>query len=345
MENHRINIVGISDEENCLLHYVYHWYLQRGPISDILPKFKVDETLQSFCTSGALCVPKFSFLQYIRELDGKFMEKITFNHPTVLIKLRPKDINNDPVMSDLYKKSEPLKAAAKNRFRRLSNFGEDIFSYFEGFHIGRYNSDVKIIVTDWSDPRSEMPDMNDPKFPIKSVLYLATSVGNFLAKIRRIEKLLKNSKVKPLSSGGVLKLLYEWSYDSEDVEFLDENNESATMYYVPKRDESKESSIITIAFAGEEVKSAALDIMFTSDFGEELEEFKRGLDFPTDDDQVIGFILERWSDLSDSSYPRRVTSKIHSLFPSVRTSTIGIEFRSHLPEASAPDLTLHLIRI
>ncbi|XP_074595522.1 uncharacterized protein LOC141850731 isoform X2 [Brevipalpus obovatus] len=342
-----MNMGSINDEKDPLSPYVYYWYLQRTPISDILPKFKVDGTIQGFLTSDARCVPRFSFLQYNQHLNEEFMKNIAFSYPAVLVTLRPKNINDDSVVSEIDNKTQPLEIATKKKFPKLS-FTPDIFSffsYFEGFHINRYSYNAKIIITDWSDPLSARPDMNDSSFPVKSVLCLATSVTEYCARIGKIEKLLKKSKVnKPILTGGVLRLLYEWSGD--DDRFVEMDITSTISYFDPQRGELGESFVITIAFAGEKVKSAAHDVFFSPSFEEKLEEFKCGLDFSTDDDRVLGFIIERWyCDLLDSSYPSRATSKIKSLFPSIRTSTIAIEFRSHLPEDSTPGITLLLIRI
>lgn len=330
----------MNKEESDENEYFYptdirYWYLRRGPDLHLLPKFKVDQAMKSFLTSGIRCVSNFSFITYSEQFEY-LMKRTPFSHPTVLIRQEPLPYSRERLNHEIGTEAEALSASMQlyPKLYRCLNYS---VSHFDGFHVNRYVPGVSVlIVTHLSDSTfiHSRPEMDMSEFPIKSILHLA-KYEYIHSSWKSVRNLFKGCEYT--FSGGRL-----YFGDSEPKIFTLNQNE----------DELRDSQAITIAFTGKSVVSAVYLIEYEPNFREELEKFKLSLNFPTDDNRVIGFLLNRWTDETyleldwELNFSRDVSATITALFPhiSIVKIDVDISFDSSL-RIYASHMALHLIRL
>jgi len=182
----------------------------------------------------------------------------------------------------------------------------------------------KIVFTDWSDPKSFKPDLEDPEYPLKSFIFLLSG-KSWRKKVQRIVKFLKPLNIP--FSGAVLNSGSQISFkDKEDRHF-------------------RFTSAISVAFAGKVIKSAVFSYSYGENllcFKERLLSFKRNLDFSPDDFSVLGFRFGSDICFLDEECKHNLIS---DTFPFVKFVQIyaspGINFLQSILDSAK----LHLIKI
>lgn len=318
-----MNKVEFNEHANLLHDWAYYWYITRNLKSRLLPKFETDDAVQGFLTSEAKCVPKFSFILYSEKFQH-IMEKIKLHHPALLIRQGGTRYIDGALEKDIDAKIE-TQFSAKISHPGLYLGSTMLYSYFTSFHVNQYIPGLKIIVTDWSDPQSPRPNASDTEFPVKSVVYLGNPTAFNYDRADNIRKILKS--FEPNISGGIIE--YGWREHDLPI-FIND----------PAKDKLKSGSRTTIAFAGKKVESAVHKIKTWSNIGEELDKFKQSLDFPTDDDPLIGFLFDL-----NLTFPQELHKKIVNLFPNIRMIRLIMRKLLEPIEGQSSDMIFHLIRL
>ncbi|XP_074594951.1 uncharacterized protein LOC141850273 [Brevipalpus obovatus] len=322
IENREMNKVELNEHANLLHDWAYYWYIERSLKNGLMPKFEVDNALQGYLTNDAKCIPRFSFILYSEKFQN-IVEKITLRYPALLIRQGGTRYIDDTLEKELDVKIE-TQFSHKDSHPGLYLGSTMLYSYFNSFHVDRYIPGVKIVVTDWSDPQSPRPDASDAEFPIKSVVYLANTTAFNYDRIDNIRKFLKS--FEPNVSGGIIE--YGWKEHHIPI-FLSH----------PKRQKYKSASKITVAFTGTEVRSAIHRIKNWSNVEEKLNEFKQGLDFPTDNGRMIGFLFDL-----NLTFPQELHKKIRSLFPNIQLIRLIMRKLLEPTEGQSSDMIFHLVR-
>lgn len=188
-------------------------------------------------------------------------------------------------------------------FPRFSNS----YDTFCVCHIKQLIPDHKIIVTDWSNPASIRPELDDPNFPVKTLIYFCQSQKHQDSHMCfEIRKFIENSNL----NGSGACFFFSKSFTPISL-FTKNENERIAMG-------------ISIAFLGKDIQSASLqlDDESTDMIREKLLEFKQHLTFCTDDERVLAFwfidrgILGRFK-TGDLAYYPHVLKEIKETFPQV----------------------------
>lgn len=316
-----MNRVEFNDDEDPLEDSIFIWYLRGVSNSFVLPKFKIDEAVESFLTNVVDCLPRFSLIVYSKELEH-VVERTRFQHPAVFIKQGAMSIHSAELTSEIDNRIEA--SSIPDDYWKSEGVNPTIYSFLQILHINGPISGLKITVTDWSDLRSPRPNASDPECPIKSVLFFADNLEG-TEKMRRI----LSTKVKPTFTGGIIK-----NGKGEQDSAILLNDSKTCRLHTTKR--------ITIAFAGKEVKSATLQIYrhyLGPSLEQQLEDFRQSLDFPIDDGRVVGFFFDMdWFE-TDSMIP-----KISTIFANVALVRLVMWKIFNVPTNDHPEFVLHLIR-
>lgn len=335
IENRRMNKVRFNERKNPIEDFLHYWFLQRNPLHLQLPASGVHDIVQSFLTSDAKCVPGFTFIMYRPEIKH-IIRNIDFISPALLIDQGFRAPEETRPFHD--SESDIITADTRNKYSHLRLRFQEVDSYFDGFHVNRDISGLKIIVTDWSDPMSPKPNVDDPEFPIGSVLYLETQDRGYELDTLEIQNFLRKCRA-PFSDA----ILY--------ADNLDDRFSGPKIFSIDgKGSKIKSTSQITVTFAGKNVKSAVHNIMLERGrtFEEELEEFKRNLEFEVDDDRVIGFLFNHWLNdlISYLHLSHAIASTISKIFPSIRLTKFKKTYFSRFKDESTepPRMILHLVR-
>ncbi|XP_074597985.1 uncharacterized protein LOC141852760 [Brevipalpus obovatus] len=224
----------------------------------------MEKAVKSFFEEDMQCIPSFSFGRFSPPFEA-LMDSVDFKYPTVRIE------SSQCHFFSKYDQNVPIT-------RQLDLPADETWSTYgsviQAFHINRYGADLKVIVTDWYDSKSNKPNLSDPNYPIKSLTYFIKKRNGKLEKA--IEKYVKGSDV--IISGAKFENHDQISFNtSGDPKF-------------------KFSPAISIAFAGKQVKTAVFDHTLSKDsirstFLSAIENFKQNLDFPLDDGKVLGFMF------------------------------------------------------
>ncbi|XP_074595079.1 uncharacterized protein LOC141850371 [Brevipalpus obovatus] len=227
---------------------------------------ELEKVVNNFFTQDMQCIPSFSFGCFSPPFED-VLDSIRFTFPTVKIECKQFTFFSQFQQQVPFSRQLDLPA----REDGSTMFGLNI----QAFHINRYAADHKVIVTDWSDPKSGKPNLDDSDYPIKSLTYFIKKGNDKLQK--DIEKYFENSGV--LVSGAKFEHTDRISFTTSDDRRF------------------KFSPAISIAFAGSQVKAAVFDhIIFSQDsicenLLSELENFKQNLDFKLGGNKVIGFMF------------------------------------------------------
>ena len=202
--------------------------------------------------------------------------------------------------------------------------------HLEAYHINQLISKHKVIITDWCNPKSIRPDLDDPQFPVKSLIYIIED--------DEFRKSLTPASIKHLST------INEFVKD-RDLTLLGGFIHETPIHYSNPQENGlfRRTSAISIAFAGKQVKSSMKVFKKYTDetrFTTGILKFKKSLDFPTDDNRVLGFMF-----LNDSmgvyGTCEQFMDKLLDTFTSVKFVKIRMK-RSNFPLGS---LAICLIRI
>ncbi|XP_074593730.1 uncharacterized protein LOC141849345 [Brevipalpus obovatus] len=219
---------------------------------------------QDFFGRGMRCIPSVSFICY--DVIGSYrndLGRINFHHPVVLIERNSFKLDQKAVFLELPR----AKTSSRETFVSIG---------LEALHINRYTSKNKIIITDWSDTNDLRPNFDDEESPIKSLIFF----NSLVQCPPDFHTLLRNESLNV--SGGRLN-----GY-RDCPSFIDSNQQR------------KYPGTMSIAFAGKGVESAVFNFCkspniegedLDEDFGSDLEEFTKNLDFQIDDGQVFGFLF------------------------------------------------------
>lgn len=306
---------------------VYNWFSRRIDESSSMSRIEIEMAVQRFLMSDARCVPGITFMKYHKNFSH-IVKRSSFSSFTVLIQdyrcLSYPEMIPDEIEKNIDAMSIAFEEVARGHYEELRN----VYSYSEGIHINRYIPGIKIIVTDWSDPESARPIVNDVDFPIQAVIYLASRREN-RPETRMIKEFFVDSML--IFSGGVLCS----SKISGPVIFLAD----------PKKGELKPASIITITFAGKDVRSAILPFEFEKgpQLEKQLEDFKSSLDFPIDDGRVIASLQGEDGTDGFTLFPSGLLPSVKLIRMQVHQVLQPIRFNRHGRPKRA--WFLHLIRI
>lgn len=298
-----------------------NWFFWRGSTFKLSVDPNPRRYLKNFFDKDMRCIPSFSFI-----ILGRFRDAISSilpRNPTVVINLCRYSnlrVTNGSELEiyealDEYFKTPEL-------FESLPHDKMSAERYIEGFHLNRYTSNHRVIVTNWSDPKSQRPVRNDPNFPIKSMVLLTNTSFTMDGKtgIAAYKSVFANFMLGSSFdvSGGIL---------CHDSDFL---------YHDSEFEGLRPSNGISIAFLGRDIKSAWLKVgdrefsrksvkLKACDFKKELEESQC---FPVDDGRVLGFYYEGRAESHDKylgteSFAFTTISKI---FPSIKLFRIQLRF-------------------
>ncbi|XP_074604500.1 uncharacterized protein LOC141857840 [Brevipalpus obovatus] len=212
---------------------------------------------------------------------------------------------------------------------------------FYAFHIEQFAPHHKVIITNWSDPLSSRPILDDPEFPVKTLFYFCqTQNDQGDHDCWRVRKFAQEAN---LSGSGAC-----FNYDHPcSVELVFSSDEKRQ--YPPKI-----IKCLSVAFAGRNVESASLKLSNESPQSarKKLSEFKKNLTFPTNDRRVFAlwFVhhgIDRWNEeFRDTRHYEIFYKLFMEIFPKViilplidRFDHIGLENDSRM------DQMLHLVRL
>ncbi|XP_074602091.1 uncharacterized protein LOC141855821 [Brevipalpus obovatus] len=276
LANKNLNV----DEDTCpfVLEYCpscYWWFFWRGDnLQHPLGQADIDRTIKSFFESDMGCVPSFSYMY----LDESFKHvAISAKCPTIML-YQPKWLVPEEFRKDILCKLNEI-IRQPHHFKDHSRWVTLKFS--EAFHINRYTSDLRVIITDWSNLGSKKPNLEDTQYPIKSLIFLS-EVGYYRYMSAWAKFIKKVQKKRPSAniSGGMM---------GDRVRIL---------YCAPDFCRFRCTKALSIAFVGKQVQSSTFEILFTKErprrvkILEKVSDFREHLDFPTEDGRVFGFIFE-----------------------------------------------------
>ncbi|XP_074600504.1 uncharacterized protein LOC141854628 isoform X2 [Brevipalpus obovatus] len=270
--------------------------------------------LENFYQKDERCIPSFSFSSI--GLYRNIIESILPSHPTLVICLcrrlcpRTEDVSEPEFYEGLDKHFNTQKL-----FQSLPNDERQYSRFFEGFHLNRYTSDYKVIVTDWSSRRSRRAVTDDPNYPIKSVIILTNQFHGECADYRAEFNHIVSCSSFDISGG----MLCHSQHLYNDLRFKG----------------LRRSNSISIAFAGRDIKSSMLEIRWSDFNPEEIErkacDFKNQLEnqcFPIDDGRVLGFYFEETNcrDRYKEQYKLQMFRTFSEIFPSIKLFKIQVKF-------------------
>ncbi|XP_074594492.1 uncharacterized protein LOC141849883 [Brevipalpus obovatus] len=279
------------------------WYLRRRDNFRHLPRPEVDKALKSFVQQDMDCLPSFSFVHADYHLEDLIYSS-SFRYPTIAL------IQSSNVRLELDDEifRTPLHSLLDiPEDSHLSKHAKPFIEpYIEAIHINRFASDHKVIITNWSDPESIRPNLDDPEYPVKAfILFAVVLLNDVEHDFEEVDRFLEEFNFPVMSSGsGYFSIFY--ANPSEGLSL-------------------SESPLISVAFVGKQIK-AAMHVF--QEFANELEflqeviEFKNHLDFQTDDGRVLGFLADA-ADRIDSPLGKHA-NKLIEIFESVKFVNLPI---------------------
>lgn len=202
-------------------------------------------------------------------------------------------------------------------------------------------SDYKTVVTDWNNPESPRPNLNDPNYPIKFFLCFANEdiVFNGQEELENLTSSLACPILRGLLTYSMIK----------------------PFMYDPVAGELDATPCVSLAIAGQNIKVRMLQLPFLNEnydpiqldkLIEQLRTFKDSLDFTTEDDSphclTLGFFYVR--NLRGAQFVAKTNlcvefyDEIRKAFPKI--TFIFITLRNHqMPESvgSDHDVFLYLL--
>ncbi|XP_074593197.1 uncharacterized protein LOC141848949 [Brevipalpus obovatus] len=247
------------------------WYLKRKDNFRHLSRPRVEKALKNFLKEGMDCLPSFSFIHTDYDQDH-LMSSNSFQYPTIAVIHR----------SNLDIEFELDDEILRTPIRTLLDIPEDshllehlnsyIVPFIDAIHINRYAPDHKVILTNWQDPENMRPNLDDPEYPVKALMFFTGY-------------LVKNDPEEEID-----QFLEEFTSPVMYCDF----GYISLFYFNPLEDVGLiESHLISVAFAGKQIKSAMHVFHKYADqleFSQQVLEFKNSLDFRTDDGRVFGFL-------------------------------------------------------
>ncbi|XP_074595331.1 uncharacterized protein LOC141850574 isoform X2 [Brevipalpus obovatus] len=266
MKNREMNNKNPCDE------ILFWWYFKRRTNFRHLPKSGVEKTLESFLNEGMDCLPSFSFVRVDHCFHHHLIEEISFGYPTIGLS---QDIQNEPKLDDeIFKTSVHALLGTPKECCISEGIFSFIVPHIEAIHINRFASDHKVIITDWSDPESIKPDLEDPEYPVKAFVYF----------------------VKELSGHSMDIIEFVSGFDFPVMRAP--MDEGYLLYWNPSKDRLiRQPSGISLAFAGKQVLSSIQcfrELSNESDLTQEVTKFKNSIKFPTNDGRVLGFVIHSY---------------------------------------------------
>ncbi|XP_074593194.1 uncharacterized protein LOC141848947 [Brevipalpus obovatus] len=294
------------------------WYLKRRNNFRHLPRHEVDKALKSFFQEDMHCVPSFSFiLSDFR--PGLLMPSNSFRYPTIALILCYDHLELD---DEIFRTPLQTLLDIPKDTHLSEHLKSSIKPYIEAIHINRFASDHKVILTDWFDPGSMRPNLDDPEYPVKAFMFFSGYPGkNIPENFHQITQFLKGCNFPVMPVFDVHILLYV--------------NPAEDLKLPPPR-------IISVAFAGKQIKSAMHvfhEYANELEFSQQVLEFKNSLDFRTDDGRVLGFLAHAAGPIYDPI--GKYAYRLIEIFKSVKFVNIQmLNVMRHLFGSTHPSILL-----
>ncbi|XP_074594990.1 uncharacterized protein LOC141850308 [Brevipalpus obovatus] len=255
------------------------WYLKRRDNFRHLPRPQVMKALKNFLQEGMDCLPSFSFINARYDLID-LIRSNSFRYPTIALMLCYYRIELD---DEIFRTPVRTLLDIPEDSHLTEHLSSHISPYIDVIHINRFASDHKVILTNWHDPGSIRPNLDDPEYPVKAFMFVTGHlVENIPEDLEEIDQFLEGC------SFPVISVLNAYSL------FCDNQLKCSS---------HPESPLISVAFAGKQVKSAMHVFHKFADgfeFSQQVLKFKSSLDFQTDDGRVFGFFRKASGNTSDS---------------------------------------------
>lgn len=281
--------------------------------------------MQSFLTSDVRCIPSFSLVLYCEDFRY-VLEKTGFKFPTILLAQEPAwGFSNQKTVKVELPSADEAQNSSSEIFHTTTTL-------LRAFHTSRYIPELKITITDWSDPESPRPTLNYTELPIKSIICFvaeshltSTNDETLPDETEEMDKYFE--RFKSVRSGGVIPM------EREDKPLI--------CLYDPHKDETKASSMISITFAGRGIESVIYGIEQSTQFEAKLEEIMNSVPFPLDH-RVFGFLFSRSGSYWIST--GQPLTEISTLFSAISLIKIRVTKFPRSAGIHSADIVLHLIR-